>query len=82
MILGSTEPLSKKPPLQAEWVSGGSMSLICRTVMSIIGTIIILLALAAVVGLIIRSMVKDKKAGKSLHCGQDCSHCGGHCHEK
>ena len=24
--LGSTEPLSKKPPLQAEWVSGGSMS--------------------------------------------------------
>ena len=28
LILGSTEPLSKKPPLQAEWVSGGSMSLV------------------------------------------------------
>ena len=27
LILGSIEPLSKKPPLQAEWVSGGSMSL-------------------------------------------------------
>ena len=26
LILGSIEPLSKKPPLQAEWVSGGSMS--------------------------------------------------------
>ena len=26
LILGSTEPLSKKPPLQAKWVSGGSMS--------------------------------------------------------
>ena len=44
------------------------------------GTADVLLILAAVVGLIIRSMVKDKKAGKSLQCGQDCSHCGGHCH--
>ena len=23
---------------------------------------------------------KAKKAGKSLQCGGDCSHCGGHCH--
>ena len=44
------------------------------------GTVIVLLALARVVGLIIRSMVKDKKAGKSVQCGQNCKHCGGHCH--
>lgn len=44
------------------------------------GTVIVLLALAGVVGLIIRSMVKDKKAGKSVQCGQNCNHCGGHCH--
>lgn len=44
------------------------------------GTFIVLLVLACVLGLIVRSMVKDKKAGKSLQCGQDCSRCGGHCH--
>lgn len=44
------------------------------------GTVIVLLALAGVVVLIIRSMVKDKKAGKSVQCGQNCKHCGGHCH--
>ena len=33
----------------------------------------------AVVGLVIRGMVKDKRAGKSS-CGGDCSHCGSVCH--
>ena len=41
------------------------------------GTVVVFLALVCVVGLVIRSMVKDKKAGKSLQCGQDCKHCGG-----
>lgn len=45
------------------------------------GTMIVLLLLAGAVGLVIRSMIKDKKAGKSLHCGGDCKHCGGHCHD-
>lgn len=45
------------------------------------GTVIVLLLLAGVIGLIIRSMIKDKKAGKFLHCGGDCKHCGGHCHD-
>lgn len=45
------------------------------------GTAIVLLALIGVVGLVIRSIVKDKKSGKSLQCGQDCKHCSGHCHE-
>lgn len=45
------------------------------------GTMIVLLLLAGGVGLVIRSMIKDKKAGKSLHCGRDCKHCGGHCHD-
>ena len=44
------------------------------------GTIIVLIVLAIIVALIIRSVVKDKKAGKSLQCGGDCSKCGGHCH--
>jgi hypothetical protein len=32
------------------------------------------------VALIVRSMVRDKKAGKSIQCGGDCKNCGGHCH--
>ncbi|SHJ96189.1 FeoB-associated Cys-rich membrane protein [Hespellia stercorisuis] len=43
------------------------------------GTIAVGLGLAAIVTLIIRQMIKDKKAGKSLQCGGDCKHCGGHC---
>ncbi len=43
------------------------------------GTLIVGLALAAVIALAVRSMIKDKKNGKSLQCGGDCSHCSGHC---
>lgn len=43
------------------------------------GTVIVGAALLAVVGLAVRSMVIDKKNGKSLQCGGDCKHCGGHC---
>lgn len=43
------------------------------------GTVIVLAALAGVVALVIRSMIRDKKNGKSLQCGGDCKHCGGHC---
>lgn len=46
------------------------------------GTVIVFVILAGVVGLSIRSMIRDKKAGKSLQCGQDCKHCGGHCCHK
>ena len=45
-----------------------------------IGTGITLVVLGVIIGLIIKSMVKDKKAGTSLHCGGDCRNCGGHCH--
>ncbi|BBF41404.1 hypothetical protein lbkm_0078 [Lachnospiraceae bacterium KM106-2] len=45
------------------------------------GTVVVGAALAAVVIAIINKMVKDKKNGKSIQCGCDCSHCGGHCHE-
>lgn len=44
------------------------------------GTVVALLVLVGVVGLAVRSMIKDKKAGKSLQCGCDCKHCSGHCH--
>lgn len=41
------------------------------------GTIITAMVLAGLIGLILYSMVKDKKNGKSLHCGCDCKNCGG-----
>ena len=37
--------------------------------------IIIIAVLAVVVGLIIRAMIRDKKAGKSS-CGGNCGECG------
>lgn len=43
------------------------------------GTMFTVLCVAGVVALIIRSMIRDKKNGKSLQCGGDCRHCGGHC---
>lgn len=46
------------------------------------GTAIVFILLAGIVGLAIRSMIKDKKEGKSLQCGQNCKHCSGHCHGK
>lgn len=45
-----------------------------------IGTVVTLAIVAAAVGLAIRSMIRDKKNGKSLQCGGDCRRCGGHCH--
>lgn len=44
------------------------------------GTVLVGAVVLGVVALVIRSMVKDKKKGRSLQCGGDCSHCGGHCH--
>ncbi len=44
------------------------------------GTVIVLAIILCVVALAVRSMIRDKKAGKSLQCGGDCKHCGGHCH--
>lgn len=44
------------------------------------GTIVVGAVVAGVVALIIRSMIKDKKAGKSVQCGGNCAQCKGHCH--
>ncbi|MBS7339121.1 MAG: FeoB-associated Cys-rich membrane protein [Bacillota bacterium] len=44
------------------------------------GTLIVVVVLVIIVALIIRSMIKDKKSGKSLQCGCDCKNCSGHCH--
>lgn len=41
------------------------------------GTFIVLLLVAGAAALAIRQMIKDKKAGKSLSCGGDCSRCEG-----
>ena len=43
------------------------------------GTVVVLAILAGVVALIVRKMIKDKKNGKSIQCGGDCSDSGGHC---
>lgn len=46
-----------------------------------IGTIVICIVLLAVVGLIVRYLVRQKKQGKST-CGGNCAHCAihGSCH--
>lgn len=44
------------------------------------GTLIVLLLLAMVIALIVRSMIRDKKNGKSLQCGGNCKCCAG-CHQ-
>ncbi len=44
-----------------------------------LGTAIVLLVLIAVCGLAIRSIIKDKKSGKSCSCGGSCSGCSGSC---
>ncbi len=46
-----------------------------------IGTFIVLLVLLAFVALIVRSMIQDKRKGRSIQCGGDCRHCGGYCHQ-
>ena len=43
------------------------------------GTVVVLAILAGVVALIVRKMIKDKKNGKSIQCGGECSHCRGPC---
>ena len=43
------------------------------------GTFVVGAILVIVVCLIARSMIHDKKNGKSLQCGGDCKNCGGHC---
>ncbi|MCX4268858.1 MAG: FeoB-associated Cys-rich membrane protein [Lachnospiraceae bacterium] len=44
------------------------------------GTFIVGVIITGIVILSIRSMIQDKRNGKSLQCGGDCKHCGGHCH--
>ena len=44
--------------------------------------IIVIAILLLVVFLIIRKIVKDKKAGKSAVCGGDCSKCHANCSHK
>lgn len=43
--------------------------------------ILLVLALAAILGLIVRKLLRDRKAGKCA-CGGNCAHCsmGGACH--
>ena len=45
-----------------------------------LGTIIVGVILVIIVALIVRSMVHDKKNGKSFTGGGDCGKCKGHCH--
>lgn len=44
------------------------------------GTFVTLVVVVGLVGLAVRSMIKDKKSGKSISCGGDCQKCKGHCH--
>lgn len=44
-----------------------------------LATLLISLALLAVVTLIIRHLLRQKKQGK-ISCGGNCAHCHGQCH--
>lgn len=44
------------------------------------GTLIVGAIVLAMVCLAVRSLIQDKKNGKSIQCGCDCKNCGGHCH--
>lgn len=44
--------------------------------------IIVIAVILLVVFLIVRKIVKDKKAGKSAVCGGDCSKCNANCSHK
>ncbi len=43
------------------------------------GTLVVLVVLAGIVAAVLRTMIRDKKAGKSLQCGGNCTACKGHC---
>lgn len=44
-------------------------------------TLLVGIVLVLIVALAVRSMIKDRRNGKSVQCGGDCSHCPGHdCH--
>ena len=43
-----------------------------------IGSIVVVLVLLAIVALIVRRLVMDRKAGKHI-CGGSCGSCGGGC---
>lgn len=40
----------------------------------IVGSIVII-----IMGIAIRSIIKDRKNGKACGCGQSCKGCSGHC---
>lgn len=44
------------------------------------GTAIIAMILTGAVILAVKSMIRNKKNGKSIGCGGDCKSCGGGCH--
>ncbi len=44
-----------------------------------VGTFIVLAVLVVIVCIVVRSMIRDKKNGKSIQCGGECSKCRG-CH--
>lgn len=43
------------------------------------GTIIVGIVIAGIAALVIRTMVRDWKNGKSCHCSGNCSSCGKSC---
>lgn len=43
------------------------------------GTLFVAVLIIAIVALVVLSMVRDKKAGKSLQCGGNCKNCHAGC---
>lgn len=43
-------------------------------------TVIVTAVLVLMAGIAVRKIMRDKKNGKSVQCGGDCSQCSGCCH--
>lgn len=43
------------------------------------GTALTGIVLVGITAIAIRKVIRNKKNGKSLSCGGDCSRCSGHC---
>lgn len=43
------------------------------------GTVIVGAVLFCIVIAVVKHMIRQKRSGKSIHCGGNCEYCGGGC---
>ncbi len=71
------ERSGRKKPFEGEGDEEGDCGTNIRR--NKMGTFVVLVVLAGIVAAVLRTMIRDKKAGKSIQCGGNCTACKGHC---